>query len=157
IVWGGLNNNGFVNTGGRYNPATDSWISTSSLNAPSLDASSSAVWSGNEMIVWNGNLASGARYNPVTNGWTQVRTNNAPSARSSFSAVWSGNEMIVWGGFGVGRSQGQLFNSGGRYNPLTGASLATDDKPVGRTNRTAICTEAQLLTWGGQTNSAEGR
>jgi len=155
IVWGGLNNNGFVNTGGRYNPATDSWISTSLLNAPSLDASSSAVWSGNEMIVWNGNLASGARYNPVTNGWTQVRANNAPSARSSFSAVWSGNEMIVWGGFGVGRSQGQLFNSGGRYNPLTGAWLATAANPLGRTNHTAIWTGAEMIIWGGQTNASD--
>src|SRR5437870_3648559 len=33
IVWGGYNGS-FVNTGGRYNPGTDSWTTTSPTNAP---------------------------------------------------------------------------------------------------------------------------
>ena len=36
IVWGGHNNNiGEFNTGGRYNPGTDTWIATTIVNAPS--------------------------------------------------------------------------------------------------------------------------
>ena len=34
IVWGGSNGSSYFNTGGRYNPSTDSWIATSTTNAP---------------------------------------------------------------------------------------------------------------------------
>ena len=35
IVWGGSGISGVLNTGGRYNPSTDSWTATSPTNAPS--------------------------------------------------------------------------------------------------------------------------
>ena len=56
IVWGGndQNSNG-LDSGGRYSPATDSWISTTTTNAPQARASHTAVWTGSEMIVWGGN------------------------------------------------------------------------------------------------------
>jgi hypothetical protein len=50
IVWGGYNG-GFLNTGGRYDPATDSWTVTSSTNAPTARNAHTAVWTGSEMIV----------------------------------------------------------------------------------------------------------
>ena len=50
IVWGGS----FLNTGGRYNPATDSWTATTITNAPSARSVHTAVWTGSEMIVWGG-------------------------------------------------------------------------------------------------------
>ena len=34
IVWGGGKGTGILNTGGRYNPSTDSWTATSTTNAP---------------------------------------------------------------------------------------------------------------------------
>src|SRR6266576_900561 len=35
IVWGGNGQNGsYPNTGGRYNPVTNSWTATSTINAP---------------------------------------------------------------------------------------------------------------------------
>ena len=34
IVWGGIEFSLYLNTGGRYNPATDSWTATSTTNAP---------------------------------------------------------------------------------------------------------------------------
>ena len=56
IVWGGFgfDGNNDVKTGGRYNPSTDSWIATSTTNAPSSREFHTAVWSGSEMIVWGG-------------------------------------------------------------------------------------------------------
>jgi hypothetical protein len=55
IIWGGLNfTSGRLNTGGRYDPVTDSWISTSLDNAPSPRDYHSAVWTGTEMIIWGG-------------------------------------------------------------------------------------------------------
>ena len=43
-----------LNTGGRYNPSTDSWTATSTTNAPAARAHHTAVWTGSEMIVWGG-------------------------------------------------------------------------------------------------------
>jgi len=61
IVWGGDTlGNAYINTGGRYNLATDSWIATTTTGAPIARAYHSAVWTGNEMIVWDGNNSSGA-------------------------------------------------------------------------------------------------
>ena len=53
IVWGG-EFSGYSNTGGRYNPSTDSWTATSLTNAPSARDGHTAVWTGSEMIVWGG-------------------------------------------------------------------------------------------------------
>ena len=56
IVWGGYGCDGncLLNTGGRYNPSTDSWTATSTNNAPSGRVYHTAVWTGTEMIVWGG-------------------------------------------------------------------------------------------------------
>jgi len=66
IVWGGV----FCcpladfNTGGRYIPGTDSWMATSTTNAPFARANHSAVWTGSEMIAWGGfNFELGVYFN----------------------------------------------------------------------------------------------
>ena len=110
IVWGGFNFNGgqlnTLKTGGRYDPATDNWMATSTINAPTGRNFHSAVWTGSEMIVWGGynypvgDLNSGGRYNPTSDSWTATSAVNAPDGRESHTAVWTGSEMIVWGGAG---------------------------------------------------------
>ena len=69
IVWAGFNPfvGGFLNTGGRYNPGTDSWRATSTTDVPDGRSLHSAVWTGTEMIIWAGtgnpgDLNTGARY-----------------------------------------------------------------------------------------------
>jgi hypothetical protein len=147
IVWGGSVSSSpyYSNTGGRYNPSTDSWTATSTTDAPAARANHTAVWSGSEMIVWGGDnpggvLNTGGRYNPSTDSWTATSTSNAPSARNTHTAVWTGNEMIVWGGSAVGASGGS--NSGGRYNPSTDSWIATSttNAPTGRWGHTAVWT-----------------
>ena len=58
IVWGGYGSGGSgplgLNTGGRYNPASDSWSPVPVTGAPSIRYAHSAVWSGTEMIVFGG-------------------------------------------------------------------------------------------------------
>ena len=89
IVWGGWTRQlGYLNTGGRYNPSTDSWTATSTTNAPAGRANHTAVWTGSEMIVWGGHdelhyLNTGGRYNPSTDSWTATSTTNAPDARDA--------------------------------------------------------------------------
>ena len=105
IVWGGDDGvRPLLNTGGRYNPVTDSWTATSTTNAPAARVGHTAVWTGSEMIVWGGlrrstYLNTGGRYNPGTDSWTATSTTNAPEARTWHTAVWTGSEMIVWGGW----------------------------------------------------------
>ena len=73
IVWGGDYFDGayhYLQSGGRYNPSTDSWAATSTTNAPAGRNDHTAVWTGNEMIVWGGDDGSsfvntGGRYNPL--------------------------------------------------------------------------------------------
>jgi hypothetical protein len=128
IVWGGHGGSSYLNTGGRYNPATDSWTATSTTNAPAGRYQHTAVWTGSEMIVWGGadfynRWDTGGRYNPGTDTWTTTRTTNAPSARAEHTAVWTGSEMIVWSGFDGGFFP--ITNTGGRYNPGTNTWTAT--------------------------------
>jgi N-acetylneuraminic acid mutarotase len=128
IVWGGDNGSGlYFNTGGRYNPSTDSWTATSIVNAPDRRDGHTAVWTGNEMIVWGGYnddfLNSGGRYNPSTDTWTATSATSAPDARRYHTAVWTGSEMIIWGG---GEPN---LNTGGRYNPITDSWTATSTVP----------------------------
>ena len=102
IVWGGADVSGnYFNTGGRYDPGTDSWTATNTTNAPSARYAP-AVWTGSEMIVWGGFdgsnvLNTGGRYNPGTDTWTATSPTNAPDPRGGHTAVWTGTEMIVWG------------------------------------------------------------
>jgi hypothetical protein len=54
IIWGGTDGTNPFNTGGRYNPDTDSWSATTTNNAPFARFDHPAVWTGLEMIVWGG-------------------------------------------------------------------------------------------------------
>ena len=87
IVWGGAGIGiGYLNTGGRYSPSTDTWAATSTTNAPDSRYGHTAVWTGSEMIAWGGidsgnnYLNSGGRYNPSSDSWTA--TNTTKRARS---------------------------------------------------------------------------
>ena len=156
IVWGGLttcNQNCYASTGGRYSPGTDSWVATSTTNAPEPRSGHTAVWTGSEMIVWGGYgdsgfLNSGGRYNPSTNSWTMTTMSNAPEPRGQHTAVWTGSEMIVWGGSIGGPN---FFNTGGRYNPATDSWMATTttNAPTARYLHTAVWTGSEMIIWGG--------
>jgi N-acetylneuraminic acid mutarotase len=158
IVWGGANvsPNGFandLNTGGIYNPGTNSWTATSTAHAPSARDSHAAVWTGSEMIIWGSTSdTSGGRYSPDTNTWIATSTTNAPIARSGHRAVWTGNEMIVWGGFSFDAIGNEIYlNTGGRYNPNTNSWTATSttNAPDGRSTHTAVWTDTEMIVWGG--------
>jgi len=163
IVWGGAffdgTNYHYFNTGGRYNPSTDSWTATSITNAPEGRDDHTPVWTGSEMIVWGGYGTSGVfntggRYDPATDSWTATSTINAPVARYLHRAVWTGSEMIVWGG-GNGSS---AFNTGGRYNPGTDTWTATSttNAPSARLQHTAVWTGSEMIIWGGSFTSTTG-
>ena len=150
IVWGGVNITGYLNTGGRYDPGTDSWTDIGTTGAPSARGYHTAVWTGSEMIVWGGEglgpvLNTGGKYNPGTDSWTDTTVTNAPAARRYHTAVWTGSEMIVWGG-----SDGfDFLNTGARYDPGTDSWRATAGVRIGRQDHTAVWTGSEMIVWGG--------
>jgi N-acetylneuraminic acid mutarotase len=162
IVWGGYDNgNGnLLNTGGTYDPGTDSWLPTNTANAPLARYYHTAIWTGNEMIVWGGydgtqtgDLNTGGKYNPSTNSWTATSTANAPGGRESHTAVWTGSEMIVWGGVRGTPAGPTYFATGGKYNPeaeTTWTNTSTINAPGGRSSHTAVWTGSEMIVWGGE-------
>lgn len=156
IVWGGYSfyeiygDRHYQNTGVRYNPATDTWLTISLTNAPSARGRHSTVWTGTEMIVWGGydgdSLSTGSSYNPSTDTWVPTGTTNAPSPRSGWAVVWTGSEMLVWGGY-----DGSFLNTGGRYNPVTNTWEFTSmtKAPSARSQHSAVWTGSEMLVWGG--------
>src|SRR5215471_16758785 len=154
IVWGGVEQSVVgLDTGGIYNPSTDSWTPTPT-NAPIGAFDHTAVWTGTEMIVWGGvhtnlGMNTGGRYNPSINIWTPTSTNNAPQARYLHTAVWTGSEMIIWGGQII--ASPFFTNTGGRYNPSMDSWTATSttNAPDGRDSHTAVWTGSEMIVWGG--------
>jgi hypothetical protein len=76
-----------LNTGGRYNPGTNSWTATSITGATTGRWFPTAVWTGSEMIVWGGRdllvteLQTGARYCAQSSATPTPTPRLAPSPR----------------------------------------------------------------------------
>jgi N-acetylneuraminic acid mutarotase len=113
IIWGGTSNFGWdtLATGGRYNPTTDTWLPTSTVDAPAKRDRHAAVWSGDEMLVWGGtDYYPGGRYDPIQDLWQDMTTQQEPTRRRG-DAIWTGSEMIIWGG----EDYPFLLQDGGAY------------------------------------------
>ena len=158
IVWGGLEDDGSTktNTGGRFNPSTNTWTALAMEDAPSARTGHTAVWTGTEMIVWGGNGRTGAKYNPSTNTWSGLSTENAPFGKGH-TAVWTGSEMIVWGGAESDGITLSYSNGGSRYNPSTNtwSPMSSTDAPSARNSHSAVWGGGKLIIWGGG-NQASG-
>ena len=164
IIWGG---NDIIyqpkfNTGGRYNPETDTWTTMSTVNVPVPLAWHAAVWTGEEMIVWGGDagvgsqgIADGGRYNPSTDTWAPISNIGAPSPRWTHGYVWTGTEMIIWGGR-VNNILNDFLNDGARYNPTTDTwtPMSTIGAPLPRASSYSMFwTGTEVIVWGGPGDS----
>jgi N-acetylneuraminic acid mutarotase len=155
IVWSGFDGVANVNTGGRYDPATDTWMAMSTVNAPSPRNSYHGldiIWTGTRMIVWGGwdgsnTLDTGGQYDPVGDTWTATSTTGAPVPRTGHIMVWTGSEMLVWSGY----TGSVAVNYGARYDPSTDtwAAMTTTAAPVARYSPRAVWTGSEMVIWGG--------
>jgi hypothetical protein len=104
ILWGGCcgpGGRGSRASGAVYDIARDEWRHVHP--GPLVNRfHHTAVWTGQEMIVWGGSDGhrlrnDGAAYQPRSGRWRKIAGAPLP-ARRYHVAVWTGSEMIVWGG-----------------------------------------------------------
>ena len=171
IVHGGMmpmffGGNVITNTGGRYNPATDTWAPITGGGGSRRDHA--AFWTGSRMLVWGGSVivngtfgptevpnSNGALYDPVADNWTFIAGSGLAS-RLGYSTVWTGTEMIIWGGYdhvGTFISSRTNFNDGARYNPAGNSwtPVNTAGAPFRRDGHSAVWSGSQMIVWGGMT------
>jgi hypothetical protein len=165
LVYGG-NFPPFGGDGAMYDPEADRWTKIEvdgdpkvkppipvPPNAPRFRLYHSAVWTGEEMIVWGGHCTGlcyrddGAAYNPLTQQWRAIKTPPFLAARSFHSAYWTGTKMLVWGG----RTGAYQFNDGGLYDPKTDewTPINTAGAPL-RSSYSTVWTGKEMIVWGGQ-------
>jgi N-acetylneuraminic acid mutarotase len=150
IVWGGVNEPAYDQSGGRYDPVADAWTPTSLVDAPSLRWFHAAVWTGTEMIVQGGSfgVVAGGRYDPASDTWTATSPVNSANHGQGITAVWTDTEMIVWGGLD---DNFFFHNDGGRYDPQLDLwhPTGTMNVPAARGLHSAEWTGSEMIIWGG--------
>ncbi|HJQ97632.1 MAG TPA: hypothetical protein VJ826_04910, partial [Candidatus Polarisedimenticolaceae bacterium] len=162
IVWGGAWSNGTttftLDTGGRYDPETDTWLPTATAGAPAGRTDHRAAWTGSSMVVWGGQrypgpsmtekLGTGGRYDPITDTWMPMTGLYAPTPRTGHVMEAAGSLVMVWGGSG---SSGGATDTGARYDTLsdTWTPITLSGAPSLRTYAVAVWTGARLVVWGG--------
>jgi hypothetical protein len=180
IVWGGANNlsaPAVSNTGGLYDPLTDTWTAMNTTGAPAGRQYHSQVWVGNiggsaanKLIVYGGctlwNVAgtscttitnTGGIFDP-SNGtggtWSTVNPNfaagtGAPPGTEFTPAAYTGTSFLTLGGW-TSEAPAKT-NTGGYYNVATDTWTGTPNSTQANTPTTGSAPTAMLLgAWGVQ-------
>lgn len=152
IVWGGENPNWeTINTGGIYDPISQSWTPTSETNPPSPRVFYLAKYIGSGMAIWGGEdytqaLGDGSILN-TSNVWSSFPSLNAPEPRSMHSGDWNGRDLFIWGG--SDNYSNNYFNNGVRYDLFNFTPVSTNGAPKGKTNFEIVWTDGYFFVWGG--------
>ncbi len=114
-----------LDTGGIYDPTTDSW----DLTIPSMKkarCNHAAVASGAKIYAFGGvatcNDPTSAgplleEFDPGAGTWADNAKAGAPAARSTFPSIWTGTSMFVFGGTA---SSALPVSTGAQFTPATG-------------------------------------
>ncbi|MBM3882747.1 MAG: hypothetical protein FJ387_23995 [Verrucomicrobia bacterium] len=156
VIWGGTLGLGlglYSAAGGSYDRLENRWRALSPLNAPVARTAHTAVWTGQEMLVWGGfgsagYLSSGARWEPSQQTWTALPMLNAPEGREGHVAVWTGTRLLVWGG----RNSGGLLADGAQYDPVLSqwSPLLLRGAPAARFGTGGVWAGDRFIVWGGE-------
>ena len=98
LVWDGSSTDGRT-SGALYDPVQDRW--TPIARGPALNANHSGpVWTGSQLVAWNGTGTGGIAYTPATNRWSTPPAGPlARGGRVGAAMVWTGREVVIWSGW----------------------------------------------------------
>ncbi len=176
FAWGGTDDYVNLDTGGRYDPAIDNFVSVPQGGAPQGRRQHTAVWSGDYVIVWggwgydpetnlDGPLRDGRRFDELAGSWLPMSTTGVPAKRWGHTAAWltwqqgagTAGRMVVWGGLNL-TAEGVVYAlaDGARYDPIGNAwePVASSGAPSARFEHTAVSTGPKMVVWGGDDGSA---
>lgn len=105
IIWGGVHpsTGNRLNSGGIYDPISDSWESITLTDAPSARYQHVAIWHSDHMLIFGGRnwlnqlLRSGAAYNPETDTWTAIDNTGAPAGALHFGFFSETKGLVIPG------------------------------------------------------------
>lgn len=169
IVWGGDKGSGSYrasNTGGKFNPTSNTWSTTLTSGEPEGRYLHSSNWTGNELIIWGGAISGsdetndGGIFVPITNSWTETSLLNAPSKRYGHTSEYQNNSIIYWGGiqFGSGPDDFLYLKDGYNYNIASNLWQKIADFPLEeRAGHSSIWTGSEMIIWGGVQRTQSGR
>jgi hypothetical protein len=153
IVWGGYGGT-YLQDGGRYTPATNSWSPL--FQGLTARSDHTAVWTGTYMVVWGGGngtvvFADGAVYDPKMDQWSPLPAVPASFAgRRQHTAVWTGDEMIIYGGNSTAGSTAALKSAAAfSFAKGTWRLIDTSSLIVGQMLHAAAWTGSRMIVWGG--------
>jgi hypothetical protein len=153
LIWGGWGGLGDLRDGAAFDPATMSWRSLSTVDAPPATAEPQGVWTGTELLVWGDETVEGGRYDPVADRWTPMSTAGAPALRDAFVMVSTGDQVLVWGGRACSEDGCPYVNTGGRYDLSSDrwSVSSTAGAPTGTSDASGVWTGDELIVFGGRT------
>lgn len=160
LVWGGRGPTGELDTGARlrFNEAGQpvSWEALPTSGAPAARADHTAVWTGQQFLVWGGQgpeglLGDGGRYDPATGTWQPLASTGAPAPRRGHNALWSGREMLILGG----ETTSGATSTASAYSPQADSwrELSPAGNPPARHRAAAVWTGTEALVFGGRSGS----
>ncbi len=141
MVWGGRESGGSagVATGALYDIATDRWIATPTIAAPTGRYHHIAIWTGSEVIIFGGQTnvgtaaVTGWRYDPSSNEWRGNIASNAHAILTGHigSEFYRGSMFILTTGlynFEYELATDEWSSSASDYIPLSGAVAAAGSR-----------------------------
>ena len=108
IVWGGRHRSGaLLADGALWDSTTSKWTYLDAAGAPPARFDASAVWAGDELVVFGGSgsqgpLSSGAAWSLSTRKWRTLPSQSSTGARSGALAAWTGSHLLIFGGLSSG-------------------------------------------------------
>lgn len=160
FIWGGADASGkALNTGGLYDPKTDGWTLVAvDADTPSARVLATAVWTGQQIVVWGGgdvagvDYKGGGRYNPNTNSWDPMTQSSSPAGRRSPYGAWTGSRALFWGG---SRFNGTPEDGTDLYDPVNDQwGKALSNAPGRRAESTTGWSGSAFYVYGGQPNAS---
>lgn len=156
ILWGGASLSGNLNSGARYDPATNIWRATNNSSAPAARYFHTAVWTGNEMIIFGASSAAGGRYcaseasstcsysiSPTSAAYPSSGGNGSVSVTTSNGCSWSALSNAGW----ITVSSGSNGNGNGTVN----YSVAVNSSGSARAGTLTVAGQTVSITQDGST------